>query len=185
MPGNYRVDVYVNNTLAASGSDVEFRHSSQSGTTEPCLSREVMTAVQLKSLAGEKQADAGECHSLREWTAAGSWQFDQSTLRLQLSIPSTELVRSTRGYIPPTEWDAGMLALFLRHNTSYTTTENTGSHYRYQYLWSGINSGLNIGLWQLRHGAIYATSTVIWATVPTTTARFAHGSSGRSSLLTA
>lgn len=151
MPGNYRVDVYVNNTLAASGSDVEFRHSSQSGTTEPCLSREVMTAVQLKSLAGEKQADAGECHSLREWTAAGSWQFDQSTLRLQLSIPSTELVRSTRGYIPPTEWDAGMLALFLRHNTSYTTTENTGSHYRYQYLWSGINSGLNIGLWQLRH----------------------------------
>ena len=37
MPGNYRVDVYVNNTLAASGSDVEFRNSAQSGTTDNCL----------------------------------------------------------------------------------------------------------------------------------------------------
>ena len=151
IPGHYRVDVYVNNTLVVNGSDVEFRSVSPDNTVQPCLTRELMMAAQLKSLAGEKRDDEGECRPLQAWSAGGSWQFDQSTLRLQLSIPSTELLRTTRGYIPPSEWDEGMPALFLRHNTSYTTTENTDSHYRYQYLWSGINSGFNYGLWQLRH----------------------------------
>lgn len=63
----------------------------------------------------------------------------------------TELTHKPRGYISPSEWDSGALALFLRHNTNWTHTENTDSHYRYQYLWSGLNMGVNLGLWQVRH----------------------------------
>lgn len=63
----------------------------------------------------------------------------------------TELTHKPRGYISPSEWDSGALALFLRHNTNWTRTENTDSHYRYQYLWSGLNMGVNLGLWQVRH----------------------------------
>jgi outer membrane usher protein len=119
IPGHYRVDVYVNNTLVVSGSDVEFRSVAPDNTVQPCLTRELMMAAQLKSLAGKKRDDEGECRPLQAWAAGGSWQFDQSTLRLQLSIPSTELLRTTRGYIPPSEWDEGMPALFAPQHQLY------------------------------------------------------------------
>lgn len=66
-------------------------------------------------------------------------------------VPQAGLLHSPRGFIPVSEWDAGETALFLRHNTNFYHTENTDSHLRYDYLWSNINGGLNLGLWQVRH----------------------------------
>lgn len=147
-PGRYLVDVYVNNTLVKSAEKITFQAVAGSGQVEPCLSGALMRSAKLKAVPEE---DGDTCQLLTNWAKGASWQFDQSTLRLQLAIPMTELQHTPRGYIPVSEWDDGMLALFVRHNTRYTWTENTDSHYRYQYLWSGINSGLNIGLWQARH----------------------------------
>lgn len=66
-------------------------------------------------------------------------------------VPQAGLLHSPRGFIPVSEWDAGETALFLRHNTNFYHTENTDSHLRYDYLWSNINAGFNLGLWQVRH----------------------------------
>ncbi|AGB77512.1 P pilus assembly protein, porin PapC [Enterobacteriaceae bacterium strain FGI 57] len=148
-PGNYLADVYVNNTLVKTGVKVTFENRGTDSAPEPCLTASLMKSAQLKSVSEEDEAET--CKPFSVWVPDGSWQFESSTLRLQLAIPMTELVHNPRGYISPEEWDSGASAIFLRHNTSYTVNENTDSHYRYQYLWSGINAGTNLGLWQVRH----------------------------------
>jgi outer membrane usher protein len=147
--GSYLVDIWVNNELVKTGVKITFTAPANGGEPEPCLPASLMKAVQLKAMADNVADDA--CRPLTAWANGASWQFESSTLRLQLTIPMAALSRQPRGFISPSEWDSGALALFLRHNTSYTLTENTDSHYRYQYLWSGINAGTNIGLWQVRH----------------------------------
>ncbi|HEY2451250.1 MAG TPA: fimbrial outer membrane usher protein [Scandinavium sp.] len=147
--GSYLVDIWVNNERVKTGVKITFTAPANGGEPEPCLPASLMKAVQLKAMADNVADDA--CRSLTAWASGASWQFESSTLRLQLTIPMAALSRQPRGFISPSEWDSGALALFLRHNTSYTLTENTDSHYRYQYLWSGINAGTNIGLWQVRH----------------------------------
>lgn len=147
-PGLYMVDVFVNNTLVKSGVQIQFTSPEEKANAEPCLPLAVMKAAQVKSLP---TTDDSSCRLLKQWSPQAEWAFEASTLRLALTIPMTELNRVPRGYIPPSEWDSGALALFLRHNTSYTVTENTDNDSRYQYLWSGINAGTNLGLWQVRH----------------------------------
>jgi outer membrane usher protein len=147
--GSYLVDIWVNGRLVKSGEKITFSAPKNGGEPEPCLPASVMKAAQLKALPDDARDD--ECRPLAAWAPGASWEFESSTLRLQLAIPMDALARTPRGYIPPSEWDSGALALFLRHNTTWTVTENTDSHYRYQYLWSGINAGTNLGLWQLRH----------------------------------
>ncbi|MGK2889024.1 MAG: hypothetical protein ACSLEN_07565 [Candidatus Malihini olakiniferum] len=56
-----------------------------------------------------------------------------------------------RDYIRISEWDCGIPALSLRHNTNYYRMENRDNNYRYGYLWNALNAGSNIVLWQLHH----------------------------------
>lgn len=147
--GEYLVDVIVNGTLIKSGVKIRFSPVNGGQRTEPCLPLSLMQAAQVKSLPDN--ALQNSCRPLRDWVSRGEWKFDSATLQLRLTLPMSELMHRPRGYIPPSQWDSGALALFLRHNTNWTHTDNTSQHFRYHYLWSGINVGSNIGLWQLRH----------------------------------
>ncbi|EPT0360548.1 fimbrial outer membrane usher protein [Enterobacter cloacae] len=147
-PGRYLVDVFVNNTLVKSEEKVMFIARVGQRDPEPCLSKALMQAAKLKAA---ENSDVAECRPLSEWAEHATWQFDLASLRLQLAIPMTALKHIPRGAIDVSEWDDGMWALFFRHNTRYTWTENTDSRYHYQYLWSGMNAGTNLGLWQVRH----------------------------------
>ena len=147
--GEYLVDVMVNGSLLKSGAKIRFNPVNGGQRTEPCLPFSLMQAARVKSLPDK--APPNSCRPLREWVSRGEWQFDSATLQLRLTLPMNELMHRPRGYLPPSQWDSGALALFLRHNTNWTHTDNTSQHFRYQYLWSGINIGSNIGLWQLRH----------------------------------
>ena len=148
-PGNYYVDIYVNNKLVKSGVTLNFLSAEKGQPIEPCLPLTVAESLSLKSL--NKSSASEGCQPLRHWSSAARWQFDQASLRLQFTIPDAELIHLPRGNIPVAEWDKGISALFIRHNTNYSWTENSASGYRYQYLWSGITAGTNIDNWQLRH----------------------------------
>ncbi|MGE9552907.1 fimbrial outer membrane usher protein [Erwinia amylovora] len=150
-PGSWQVDIFVNQNLVKSSEKIAFlANPRQQNRLEPCLPAALIHAAQIIP-ADQPSPDTAECRFLSDWLPEASWQFEQSSLRLQLSVPMQYLARTPRGYIPPSEWDSGALALFLRHNTNYTFTENTDNHFRYNYLWSGIHSGANLGLWQFRH----------------------------------
>lgn len=147
--GDYLVDLWLNNRLEKSGVKLTFVASDANKNAEPCLPRSLleMMQVRLNSVVNVSE----RCAPLTTWVPTGSWAFDPAALRLQLTIPHSALNRTPRGYIPPSQWDKGISALFLRHNTNYSWTENSSAHYRYQYLWSGITAGTNIATWQLRH----------------------------------
>ncbi|WP_410174104.1 fimbrial outer membrane usher protein [Pantoea vagans] len=149
MPGNYYVDIYVNNKLIKSGVTLTFLPEENGQPAEPCLSPAVAESLRLRSL--NKYTASDGCQPLNHWSSSARWQFDQASLRLQLTIPDAELIHLPRGTIPVAEWDKGITALFIRHNTNYNWTKNTVSGYQYQYLWSGMTAGTNIDNWQLRH----------------------------------
>jgi len=147
--GQYMVDIYVNNKLIKSGVKITFGTAGNDNVTQPCVPFWLAKTLNLKSL--NASSENARCQSITDWSKAASWQFDQASLRLQFAIPDAELMQLPRGYIPGTEWDQGITALFIRHNTNYTWMENTESGYKYQYLWSGVTAGTNIDNWQLRH----------------------------------
>jgi outer membrane usher protein len=147
--GKYLVDVYVNNKLIRSGVTITFGSAENDNVTQPCVPFSLAKMLNLKSLNASSEDE--HCHALNYWSKSASWQFEQASLRLQFTIPDAELMQLPRGYIPQTDWDQGITALFIRHNTNYTWMENTASGYKYQYLWSGVTAGTNIDNWQLRH----------------------------------
>ncbi|MDF7657753.1 fimbrial outer membrane usher protein [Erwiniaceae bacterium L1_54_6] len=148
--GKYLSDIYLNGKLVKSGVRVTF-DDGKGDSAQPCIPYDLAETLQIKSLP--KNLTTNECRTIDGWARGSTWTFDQSSLKLMLNIPSAMLDRKPTGYIPVSEWDDGTTALFIRHNTNYSWTENTGSssHYKYQYLWSGITAGTNLGLWQVRH----------------------------------
>lgn len=145
--GNYLVDVYLNNELLKSEVKVTFSSPTPDSRPEPCLTGDLVKLINVR----KKMKVATECHSFSWWIPSGSWSFDPAALRLQLIVPMADLHKTPRGYIPVSQWDDGITALFIRHNTNYSWTQNTANRYNYQYLWSGLTAGTNIGHWQLRH----------------------------------
>jgi len=148
-PGEHTLDVYVNSQLIATAEPILFK-ADEGGKGVACLSPELMqkTAIRLKGSAARQP---GDCLLLSETGQTVSEELDMSALRLNLLVPQQALSRTPRGFIPVSEWDSGIPALFFRHNTNYSRTENTHSNYQYGYLWSSLNAGTNVGLCQLRH----------------------------------
>ncbi|WP_142475918.1 fimbrial outer membrane usher protein [Klebsiella oxytoca] len=147
--GEYVLDVYVNNVLVAASETIAVMENAD-GRTEPCLTDDVINKSSIRK-AGLPESDGHRCTPASDTGTGVLAEVDLSQSRLNLSVPQSGLLRNPRGFIPVESWDSGEMALFLRHNTNFTRTENTGSGFRYNYLWSNVNTGTNLGLWQLRH----------------------------------
>jgi len=150
--GRYRVDLFVNNRLIKENLEVAFgaKSGDSAAAVQPCFSAEDIKLIQLKPDSVAANPVDGKCAWFSNLSAGSSWELEQSTLKLKLLIPQSSLYRQPRGFIPVSQWDSGTLGLFSKHNTNYYETHSNGG-YKTRTLWSSINSGTNIGLWQLRN----------------------------------
>lgn len=147
--GDYVLDVYLNNQLIRRQASIALvKPEGDKTDVQPCLSPEL---IALSAIRTTQNVTPNICLPIDALGPKISWEVDLSSLRLNMVVPQAGLLHSPRGFIPVSEWDAGETALFLRHNTNFYHTENTDSHLRYDYLWSIINAGFNLGLWQVRH----------------------------------
>ena len=147
--GDYVLDVYLNNQLIRRQASIALvKPEGDKTDVQPCLSPEL---IALSAIRTTQNVTPNICLPIDALGPKISWEVDLSSLRLNMVVPQAGLLHSPRGFIPVSEWDAGETALFLRHNTNFYHTENTDSHLRYDYLWSNINAGFNLGLWQVRH----------------------------------
>ncbi|HEF0023031.1 TPA: fimbrial outer membrane usher protein [Citrobacter amalonaticus] len=147
--GDYMLDVYLNNQLIRRQASIALvKPEGDKTDVQPCLSPEL---IALSAIRTTQNVTPNICLPIDSLGPKISWEVDLSSLRLNMVVPQAGLLHSPRGFIPVSEWDAGETALFLRHNTNFYHTENTDSHLRYDYLWSNINAGFNLGLWQVRH----------------------------------
>jgi outer membrane usher protein len=147
--GDYMLDVYLNNQLIRRQASIALvKPEGDKTDVQPCLSPEL---IALSAIRTTQNVTPNICLPIDSLGPKINWEVDLSSLHLNMVVPQAGLLHSPRGFIPVSEWDAGETALFLRHNTNFYHTENTDSHLRYDYLWSNINAGFNLGLWQVRH----------------------------------
>ncbi len=79
--------------------------------------------------------------------------FDSNEQRLDIIIPQIYMLNIARGTVSPELWDSGIPAFLFGYNVNGYTSESHGN--TFNSLFAGVNAGLNVGAWYLRHNGSY------------------------------
>ncbi|TKK39015.1 fimbrial protein [Pseudomonas fluorescens] len=161
LPGNYRVDLYGNDTLVGR-RDIDFRHNPTTGKTEACLTLEMVQQLGVDvarlqatgKLAGD---DPNACINLPALIDQASVRYDVPRLRLLVSVPQSAMERGRRGYVDPALWDDGVPAAFINYQLSSSRNSNQGETTLSNNI--GLRNGINLGGWRLRNESNFSSST--------------------------
>ncbi|HJH19593.1 MAG TPA: fimbrial biogenesis outer membrane usher protein [Pseudomonas lactis] len=161
LPGNYRVDLYGNDTLVGR-RDIDFRHNPATGKTEACLTLEMVQQLGVDiarlqaagKLAGD---DPNACINLLALIDQASVRYDVPRLRLLVSVPQSAMERGRRGYVDPALWDDGVPAAFINYQLSSSRNSNQGETTLSNNI--GLRNGINLGGWRLRNESNFNSST--------------------------
>lgn len=167
LPGQYRADVIVNGNWIGR-EELTFASVEGLNNAQLCLERPLLQrfGVDLDGIA-QKATDAGEsvppalppvatCGDIGTYIPGASAGFDPGEGRLDLQIPQLYLSRTARGYVSPEHWDMGVNAAFVRYNANAFVNNNQGRSTYSNYL--GLNTGINLNGWHLRHNGAYSSS---------------------------
>jgi outer membrane usher protein len=161
LPGNYRVDLYSNETLVGR-RDIDFRRNPKNGKVEACLTLDMLQQLgidmnKLEAAGKLNPNDPQACYDLPSLIDKATLRYDVSRLRLLASVPQIAMQRGMRGYVDPALWDSGVSAAFInyqlssnRNSTDYATTLSNNL---------GLRNGLNLGAWRLRNESNFSSST--------------------------
>ncbi|WP_338726329.1 FimD/PapC N-terminal domain-containing protein [Shewanella baltica] len=106
IPGQYQVDIYINNTyfkrqvidFVDSGSDKIF----------PCLDINFWHETNvISTYIDDESFEKAECASPDSIVRGVSTQFDSEKLRLDITIPQAYLQQTPRGFVDPASWSTG------------------------------------------------------------------------------
>lgn len=146
--GRYYSDVYVNGEWKGR-TELQFSDSDNSGSTQMCLTQELVSILDL--ISGTVQAPSGkeECPLFSRGIPSAKMRFDLSALRLDIEIPQALVTVRPRGYISPSQWQAGVPAAFVNYDVNHYRYQNSGMENDQTYL--GIRTGFNFAGWAFRH----------------------------------
>lgn len=165
MAGRYRLDVYLNSTWLGK-HDVQVQEAESEATAVACLSGTLMAQIPIdyEGVAKEtgqssppaarpNSADlSNACLNLPKQVPGATAQVVFSDLRLELTVPQKFLLRKPRGHVSPSEWSDGVTAGTLNYNfNQYNTRTSNGSATTTSSTFLGLQAGLNIGAFRLRH----------------------------------
>lgn len=158
-PGDYQVDIFINGAFL-SRQTLRFAALPGQDAVVPCFSRDALIAAgilpdSIKSRAAPTAANV--CLSLEQQVAGAGSRFDFARLRLDVSVPQALMKRAARGSVPLAELSAGETLGFVNYDSNYYRSKNSGTTSDSTYL--GLNSGFNLGLWQLRQQSSYTRYT--------------------------
>ncbi|QQZ38723.1 fimbrial biogenesis outer membrane usher protein [Pseudomonas sp. SK2] len=152
MAGMYRADVVVNGQLSFR-HDVRIQAQPDGRNPQVCMSRELLErqGLEMTKLAAEAvlSLDNEKCPELARLVPGASASFSPENQTLELSIPQASLKRNARGYVSPELWDRGVTAGLLGYHFNSNRNHTPNGDHDSAYL--GLNGGLNLGGWRLRH----------------------------------
>ncbi|AOA59986.1 hypothetical protein BFG52_11910 [Acinetobacter larvae] len=174
MPGNYKVNVYVNDDFVLS-KDLNFQKTDKSdavsGGLAPCINVEFLTLVGVKyyELPNYEELKNETCIDVKQYIPEAEIVYNFALQRLDLSIPQIWIKSDARGYIPPSEWDRGITAATLNYNFNGSHSDNSNS----QFLL--LDFGLNVAGFRIKNLSSYNyyhhkpsdTSTSKWSNIQT------------------
>ncbi|HEY5852009.1 MAG TPA: fimbria/pilus outer membrane usher protein [Lysobacter sp.] len=164
MPGVYRLDLYLDNQWSGS-SDVRFAApDADAASAVPCMTPELLGLLGLPvdrlDEAARARLQSGEgCLALSDLIPDATVAYDQAELRLDVTVPQAWLGYRARGYVSPAQWDSGVTAGLLNYNANVYRTSNAGFDLTSGFV--GINAGLNLGVWRLRHDGNYSWQSAL------------------------
>ncbi|NMV40575.1 fimbria/pilus outer membrane usher protein [Ralstonia insidiosa] len=155
-PGTYRADVVLNQQWRAR-EDVTFATEPGSDETQLCLDAQSLSRygvdvwkVAMAAAEGkaERLPEGRFCAPLSRYIPDATMSFDMGNQELTLTVPQIYEQRNARGYVDPSQWDAGTTAATVSYNANaYTNTG--GTNYSSGYL--GINAAAHSGSWHVYH----------------------------------
>ncbi|MBR8056198.1 fimbrial biogenesis outer membrane usher protein [Burkholderia dolosa] len=173
-PGNYAVDVTVNGKRHGR-RDVLFRAVPGSDVAAPCFP---IAMLEQFGVDGDKvgnrihqpkrvrdddvqpvnERESTACTALRDAIPGATYTFDSADLTLDLTIPQIEMRKTAQGYVDPSRWDDGISVGLLQYSVNGYTSESNFFGHNFSSLYTGLQSGVNVGPWRFRH-----RSTLNWA----------------------
>ncbi|MFN3066642.1 fimbria/pilus outer membrane usher protein [Serratia sp. J2] len=156
LPGVYKTALYINNQLV-SNTDIEFKARADK-SVYPCLTRELIKNIpfnygRLPPGFLDPQGQGELCMDLVSKLPESKVNYDSNEQRLDIMIPQVYTLSTARGTVSPELWDSGVPALLLGYNVNGYTSESHGNTFNSMY--AGVNAGLNVGAWYLRHNGSY------------------------------
>lgn len=119
LAGQYKVDVYVNGHFV---ERMQLEFKDDSSDVQPCFQPEMLKSVGLLDsyvqTASQLSAQQ-QCFFLSQQVKGSQLYLDFSNLRLNLTIPQSELRYVPRGYVNPKEWNAGSSIGFINYIANY------------------------------------------------------------------
>lgn len=156
-PGTYRLDVYVNdNWVGRMPISAVAQGSGKDATSRYCVKAGQFPelGVDVSKLPPEQQKRVvGDCVDFASVVPDGKIDVDLSELTAHISVPQLYVGRQVRGYVDASQWDRGVTAGFVNYDTNLYRTDSYGNTTTQTY--AGINAGVNLGDWRLRHNGSY------------------------------
>lgn len=152
--GKYRLDIYVNNQWRGV-SEVLYQDdfANPQNNANACIDINLLNKLDIKSdikTAVLHHKDENDCYNLEAVVNHVGLALDVSTLRLNISLPQAVLQEHPHDYTDPALWSGGVSSAFLSYQFNhYHTNQNNNKDSHESYL--GLNTGLNVGRWHLRH----------------------------------
>jgi len=157
QPGDYSGNVTVNGTWRERGP-IRLAQVPGNDSAQACFSRDrvSMWGVDLDKLDADPGAAASlrlpveeTCGPLGDFIPGAIIAFDASEQSLDVQVPQLYMSRDARGYVPPSQWDAGMNAARLDYSANTYRSVYAGRAITSGYL--GLDGSMNLGAWHLRH----------------------------------
>ncbi|TKK37752.1 usher CupC3 [Pseudomonas fluorescens] len=152
-PGNYSVDLYLNEMLIKR-EEIAFNRDA-SGQVKPIVSLGLLKALGLNVGKAQQDgilaADASDSALVDISTQidGAAVDFDVTSLALHFSIPQAYIKSHSRGYVDPSVWDEGITAFYSDYQANFSRNTYQGARSDYHYL--GLRNGFNIAGWRFRN----------------------------------
>ncbi|WP_202883561.1 fimbria/pilus outer membrane usher protein [Pseudomonas sp. RW10S2] len=163
LPGGYRADLIVNGNWVGRAQITLRQIPGGTHDVQPCFDRDLLQQVgadlmKLSPDAAERlTAETQACLPIATLIPEAFARFDNGEQKLDISIPQASMSREARGYVHPRYWDEGIPAALLSYNGNAYRTNYEGGATTQAHL--GLNTGLNLGSWRLRHNGNYTYNT--------------------------
>lgn len=152
-PGVYPLDVIVNGQFLDK-RDITFVQAPAPLGAAPCLPAGLVRGLPLKATYLDALGpDDESCVALADLVEGATVEFDAGNLQLLLNVPQAAQARNARGYVAPAQRDHGVTAAFFDYSLNHSRSQGQQNTYL------GLNTGVNLGAWRLRHRASFSQGT--------------------------
>lgn len=150
-PGEYNLDVYINDEFIASESISFTQQSEDRDASSPCISVAHLKAWSIKTENYPELTVAGSrCARLSAIPGWGTTVL-LSQQRVDFNVPQVAVMHHPRGYVPESRWQQGITAGLLNYNLSGQKTDPRHGGEATSSQFVSLQPGLNVGPWRLRN----------------------------------